>query len=557
MLKLSVEHNFLVLVEVVKVKGFLFSSSKLKSMRGASFLLDRLNLEKAPELFKDYEEDNKAEKIYFAGANNKAIFADKQDAQDFVAELKAAYENQAPGVKLVTVIEEIKDGENLSDVMQRGMNEVKKSKNEGFTKNVAANSFAKYCPVCGENPVNQYSKDIEKLLCFECDKKIENGKEINRLKKVGSDKLGFKDFIYNMFFEEVEREVSDVDVNQINLPKTISDIADDNNYIGFIYADGNRIGSFLQDFNNNHLKGITKNEDYINLQQTFSSSLDLSTKKSVIKATIKHFKDEIERSQQDNKVLPIEFVLAGADDLMMIVPGNKALEVAKTFVEEFEYDINQRLAEEEKLKDIIDSGTRITTSAGIAIAKPSYPASFLFDYSAQLLKQAKVRSNILFKSYQDQAGVKSNYCTIDFDIIGDSSVRDVKDKRKELYQKDDTYLTLRPYIAAKEKEEELSDLLYLDYLIETVRDLKQKSFPKVKLRQFFDALQLEKNEAILESLRLSSRLSNDEHQDLIKGLYEKRAEKQGVFPWLKLDEDAKFLTTDILDVVEAYDFIKE
>ena len=60
--------KFIVAIETVKIKEFLFSTNKLKVIRGASYLLDYLNQVEVPKILKD-------KNIYFllATLDNEAI----------------------------------------------------------------------------------------------------------------------------------------------------------------------------------------------------------------------------------------------------------------------------------------------------------------------------------------------------------------------------------------------------------------------------------------------------------------------------------------------------
>ncbi|MGM0369558.1 MAG: Cas10/Cmr2 second palm domain-containing protein [Bacillota bacterium] len=562
---METKYDYLALIEVVKVKGFLFSSSKLKSIRGASYILDNLNLEKAKnEFVESYEGEGRAERIYFGGGNNKVLFANKRDAEEFVKKVEGLYTKEAPGVKIVSTVKKRRQDEELSDLMQRGEEEIKKGKNEGFSLGVEANSFGKYCTVCGENFCESYSSDIKQLLCTECNAKINAGAKINQLKNSDLAENGFEDYIYNRFYEQLKDK--EINLEQLKWPGKTKELADKDNFIGFIYADGNRIGSFLREFNNKYVKGggITE-KTYKKLQRTFSSALDEATKEAVIEAVTEVIPPQ-EYINSGGKY-PVEFIIAGGDDLILIVPADKSLAVADKFTQYFEQKINKKLADEAQFAQIIENQKpeiKITTSCGVAIAKSSYPINLLFDHSAQLLKSAKLRTYSLYQSYRNQTGVEHNYGAVDYDIINSSSIKDLALKRKEEYRiSDKNYLTLRPYIVTSTEKEQrdLPDFLYLDNFMERVKELKKKQFPQTKLRQMLDAVHLERKEAILQMLKITDRLENKQHRKLLKKFYQQFNTQEdsyhGVYPWIKLQlkEKSDLFVTDIVDLVETYNFV--
>ena len=64
--------KFIVAIETVKIKEFLFSTNKLKVIRGASYLLDYLNQVEVPKIIK---KDNRVEEkdIIYVGAGNAKL----------------------------------------------------------------------------------------------------------------------------------------------------------------------------------------------------------------------------------------------------------------------------------------------------------------------------------------------------------------------------------------------------------------------------------------------------------------------------------------------------
>ena len=81
--------KFIVAIETVKIKEFLFSTNKLKVIRGASYLLDYLNQVEVPKIIK---KDNRVEEkdIIYVGAGNAKFFVKrdtKEEAEKIVKEI--------------------------------------------------------------------------------------------------------------------------------------------------------------------------------------------------------------------------------------------------------------------------------------------------------------------------------------------------------------------------------------------------------------------------------------------------------------------------------------
>ena len=83
--------KFIVAIETVKIKEFLFSTNKLKVIRGASYLLDYLNQVEVPKILK--KNGITKENIIYVGAGNAKFFTDtKEKAEKIIKEVKETYE---------------------------------------------------------------------------------------------------------------------------------------------------------------------------------------------------------------------------------------------------------------------------------------------------------------------------------------------------------------------------------------------------------------------------------------------------------------------------------
>ena len=73
--------RFIVAIETVKIKEFLFSTNKLRVIRGASYLLDYLNQVEVPKILKkDKRVENKD--IIYVGAGNAKFFVKRETKEE-------------------------------------------------------------------------------------------------------------------------------------------------------------------------------------------------------------------------------------------------------------------------------------------------------------------------------------------------------------------------------------------------------------------------------------------------------------------------------------------
>jgi hypothetical protein len=147
------------------------------------------------------------------------------------------------------------------------------------------------------------------------------------------------------------------------------------NYLAFIYADGNDIGSLL-------LK-VKNREEYEALSDALREGM-----KNALFGTLKKV---CAKALVEEEYWPFEIVNVGGDDVTLLIQAGYAWEVAVKFLEYFEQEIEERLSK--KLGYRPDGWPqRITASCSIAIAHANYPMRYLEKLAEGLLKEAKRRA---------------------------------------------------------------------------------------------------------------------------------------------------------------------
>jgi CRISPR-associated protein Cmr2 len=146
---------------------------------------------------------------------------------------------------------------------------------------------------------------------------------------------------------------------------------------------------------------------------------------------------------------PFQVVYIGGDDLFLLVPAARALDVSRAIAQRFE----QLMAE-----------YALTVSAGVVMCHPHYPIYFLHRMAKALCASAK----------------RSGGCRVDFEILRSGAVAntDPAELRKRLTsvigggtgRVERRSLTMRPYT--------WSDL---DRLLDVYRDLRSADYPKGQL----------------------------------------------------------------------------
>lgn len=546
---------FLVTIETVKIKDYLFSTNKLKVIRGASYLLDYLNqVVVNGVLAKNGITTDSDSYLYVAAGNAKFLVETEEKAKEIIKKVEKAYKNIAPGAKLATSYVEQGKNEEIWNLMDESAKKTAEIKNKGFKEINYHLSFVKKCKLCESNAaeidekninreVENYSENfnntrtfknkatsmvksiIEELkkekdgsICKECLTKL----IASEMVKPDNKEIGF----YSMFKDKFENQFSDFE-----MAKTIEDYKDNKSFIGFIYADGDGLGDFLSKVKNKFVPiqdKVEADKQYRKFLKEFSINLDKVTKMSLIEA-IEGLRDKFPTHGKDNdKRYYGEFLIVGGDDVCGVFPADLALELSEKYQAIFEKKMYEYF---EKNKDSeSEEINNITTSSGVIIAKAKTPMYLLFEQSLKLQKSAKKARYIEFKNKKDEK--KHGYT--DFQVIGSEGNVDISKFREENKLKE---LINRPYeVSGKESQ--------LLALINRIRDFKKSDFPRNKIRKFYDLKRMgESTEALYEFVNLYSKLTDE--QKLLLEID------------LNKDMELKDILGNIFDILEMYSFVQE
>lgn len=568
--------RYIMTVETVKIKDFLFSTNKLRIIRGASYLLDYLNQIVVPEILKN--NGVKKEDIIYIGAGNAKFFVDSEDtAKKIAEEVKKAYKIKAPNSKIVASFAETEykvggdNSKNKSKIWEN-IDELAKNtateKSKGFPMMNLDFIGVEKCELCGRNSaqisVENLERDLENIglvikdgrvklddFLVKNDYLIEDGYsiEIPKLREQIKDLTGTKngtgdnkgiiceECLRKLIFSnrvkdtKSEKKISFYNnmkdkFNTIELGTEISDYENGKSFIGFMYSDGDGLGDFLKNVSD-EFKKETNNpkveEEYLEFLNKFSETLDKNTKEALIEAI-----KEIFAEKKDEKRFG-EFLIVGGDDVCAVFNPELVLELSEKF---------QRIFEE-KMKYYIQ-GTKakdssITSSSGVIIAKSKTPAFQLFEQALKLQKSAKA------KRYEHSA--KTGF--IDFQVIGSEGCVDIDSFRDTINPKDNLVME-RPYAINIEKNSEVKNV---EKLFTTINELKKIKFPKNKLRYIYELKrkpkkELDDFEKKMEFINILSKMK-DEHINFIKENYNIDYDYQ---------EFEKYFN-NIFDIVELYDFV--
>ncbi len=344
--------------------------------------------------------------------------------------------------------------------------------------------------------------------------------------------------------------------------KPASDLADiaaassPSRYIGLIYADGNNIGRLMAT--------LTTPQRYYDV----SHALSEVAREAVFTALAEHLTPA-------NNIHPFEILAIGGDDLFIIVPGDKAFDIALTIALHFERELTVRLGSliQHKItksnqanlvryhgNDPVAQAIRtcspaVGLSAGVLIAQENTPFFFLRDLVEKLLTNAKklAKRNAtghFFGGAIDFMVLKSIGMVSDsIDAFRAEALQDFSDSQRRL--------TARPYTWAE-----------FAGLLASIRALKQANAPRSQLYRIQRVLLRNRTAGIFDSameyLYTRSRLRGIS-ETLIEHVEKawcwpspSMPQRVHVPPWSsRLDGTAKERRYETIwpDLLEAYEFV--
>lgn len=526
--------RFLVVIETQKVKSYLFASPIMRETRGASLILDLLNRKETIKILNRFN-DKVYEKIYLGGGSGRILFENIEDAETFRKELIRLYKLETVNAHVSVEIIHRKERESFTEWLRRGVAESQKNKygrTEGIP--VLAGRWVMPCTSCGLNPAEKTLNEHKKhRLCLACWKKREEVRNLyqnikpstNYNRKLKSTSELSSRYTDGIIFYTLAKNA---EIDNIFLPQTFDDIgraSKPSNYMGFIYADGNRMGEVVKRIG----EQFPIEEEAKKAYKAFSEIVDLATREAAVDAVVRTV------SISGNGFIPVEFIMAGGDDLILSVPAHNALDVTIRFMEKYQEKtrtLQEQYVEKGRLSACF-APEGLTTSAGVVIAHTHYPVKDLMNFASELMKIAKKKA------------AQSLDNTFDVMIISESVSAAMKDRRKDDYCKEingvKVKLTERPYSVSEGH-----------WLLQTIRKLKKSGISRTKLKALYSSLFQHPLQAQFDAFRIKDRLKSTGDSDSAN-VFDRLFQDLDVFPFRR--KSYNMWTTPLTEIIELYDYI--
>lgn len=400
---------------VFKVKDYYLETNRIGEIRGASVLLDDINRKRYIQMFRKLP-GLTAESIVYAGGGHLMAVVPVGKGEMVAGEIERLHREvcltaRAVGVACEAKASELADFRRLRrrldeeivarrsvlvpawDAAEGAIDLYCEGFSEGESLSLPTAEPGKSCASCGIRPAVRVwpYEDERRPLCASCLRKQRVGHIAKKTVFAGE---------YRCFWQ-ARGEHADLPA-----AREVEEIADANNEIAVVYADGNNFGPLFS-----RCESLAE----LRLLSQFTENAAYTAAFTALKEIIAN--------------RAVEIIALGGDDIFMLVPARAALPLAVTIGEHF-----GRL-----FRNLTSSTPNPTLSLGVAIAGAKTPVRYLFELAQALLKEAKKRVYKAKEALEEgtlDVAVLASYATYEDNIAA---------YRKATLCKNDAKLTLRPY----------------------------------------------------------------------------------------------------------------
>ncbi len=329
------------------IQDFIFKTNELRHIVGASELVETVCTSAFDEF---YGSNGEAGVIVKAAGNIKFLFDNESDCRRAVKEFPRKVMNMAPGITISQAVYPLTDDNETSfgkaiDAIEMML----KTQRNKPTASVTVGLMGMKRANNTGSPVTYISKG-----------NYYDDATVAKLRKDNVRELCKKSF-----------GVSDIPSKQIAFD--VDKLTKKNDWIAVIHADGNGLGKVVQK--------VGKDKERF---KEFSHQLSEATVEAAHRA-FAAIEDKI-----DSEVIPIRPVVLSGDDMTVIIRGDLAIPYVEAFMRAFEETTKKRLGS--FLKDFhvfTNDADHLTSCAGVAFIKSSFPFYYGYDLAEQLCSSAK------------------------------------------------------------------------------------------------------------------------------------------------------------------------
>ena len=496
----------LVAFDTDRIKDYVFGTDKLKEIRGASALLDRLNREETPRLV--------GGDLVFANGGAGLVMTDSALARGIVQSVRRAYHQNTHSASITGVTVELsEDGEGrIADELELARLRMRATKDSPTRPTLPlAHPLLHFCDSCGIHGAD--TQDGDDMLCASCDCKRQEDRAVkeNIRRWASKEQEPNRRHLWGRLVHELDaRGYPLTSHRRPDDFQELGRLSSPSGYMALIYADGDGMGR--------EIEGITTREE----MQRFADVVDDSIFEVVAEAISTHLQPE----ERDS--WPFDVLLLGGDDLVMVTRAQSAIRVALHLVEHFTKLTGRKWHRP------------LNLSASVVLAHVNYPIGALLNLAESGLKFAKNEGARRRREGQEFEGGLLNFL-----VVNSANHLDYGQYHKRTLKCEEGrrtfYRTQRPYTVGG-----MHDLL------DKVQSVS--GVPRTKLEQLRTAVFKSHRQGTVEAMKAVLR-SRAAVRDKLLALVGGSPSEQLYLPWVQRDEEN--WVTPILDVVELVDFVEE
>lgn len=359
--------KFLIAAEVDKIQSFIFRSSRLREVAGASRLLE--------DFCEEVKQKYGSRALSSAGGSFR-IVVDESEIDMVISDLRQKFEQNIGGTITITSVPYSSD----SDVIKRGNAELRRAKLTGDDPDPIWHSpYHAICASSGEELAVAYGRPGGFL---------ENGQPRfpdERPRYMGRTTLqkGDENAVVSLldgFIERMQQTTRYNNLGKLDNPTEADTYArfDPRQYVAYMVSDGNSMGAMFNACTTSQLPELSQRIGEI-------------TSDALIHAVEGMCAETHRNGQMRFPVLPL---ISGGDDLFVLMPAPWAIDVAIEFSKAYQEGMSAQL----RSMGLLNEHANATTGVAVVICKATYPYRTAYQYAHELLGKAKRRAKEVNRS---------------------------------------------------------------------------------------------------------------------------------------------------------------
>jgi len=411
------------------VHGYVFSTNRLREIRGASTLVEDLIRADVPALFQCYQ----AQRLYLGGGGGACLLrADSPDG--FIAELHALYAERVPGLPLKTAAVAWDERSDLVSALDR-LEDALATANPVSPSLPTLAATTVPCHSCGRFAAMTYVHG--ERFCQTCHTKSGGRREgegtanawLATLLKRFAGSLAHDGSRWPELAARFSHEPAKVR-NQIE-PGELEEIAEAgagrSGFMALIWCDGDNMSQIFRQKLAELSGTIEQTDQAFAAFDAYSQKVGKAVEDALAEAIVATWPEgpasiSVDEGSPPRSPLPAEVLFHGGDDAVIVCAADRALAFSARFAEAYRRHLPD-----------------LSASLGVVFAKYHTPIASMLEIADELLRSAKRGARAT-----GQPG------GLDFAVLTSLGIRDIDDWRTEHDQaRDGTSLTGRPYDFAR------------------------------------------------------------------------------------------------------------